>query len=552
MRMSSPRSCAALRSTLVALASGYTLLVLRLPVQALLSQDTGCVIALRCRSAIAWFALLGPQLVACHAPKVDKQADPPQALHTPVAPAAPVEVKPEQGATHASTIVESDVRALVAEWLVAQKARDFAGYEQLYADPFQGIKRVGARTYRFDRRRWMADRQRMFAAPMHIEISELTISIASRLAIARFEQRWSSKTFRDHGPKQLIVVPQAAGLRISNEIMLTSEVDHPVLDDLARADFMHVVHARHDYAVLSTNASEDWARGPAVLDSGSRGRVESARKAARIELIPQTARSLLGSTVIAYGATGPSCRATLGKPFVWRRVVPHFGKFEDEASEAPLSDRAKGEAIWGEAGERTLLVVELTDRKGDCATALWARAADRSEPTLFIPEATPPALTRRIEQQVRALPEYRDAERDYRAFVNKDFAGANGEADGVTPHWENFDGSKPTISSWRQGERLLASYEVSAGGCGDFGASLWALFERRGDRLVLVSHSAGSSVPSDFAFVSIVDVDLDGLPDALGGDWDNADGEADTFTRGTPRGLRFVQEIDPPFHDCGC
>ena len=152
-------------------------------------------------------------------------------------------------------------------------------------------------------------------------------------------------------------------------------------------------------------------------------------------------------------------------------------------------------------------------------------------------------MTRRIEQQVRALPEYREADREYREHA---------EADGRPRHWEDFEGAKPSVSLWSRGERRFASYSVSVGGCGSFEASLWALFEVRGDRLVIVGHAAVGGVPSDFAFLSIVDVDLDGLPDALGGDWNSVSGEADTVTHGTGHGLHFVREINPPFHDCGC
>lgn len=46
---------------------------------------------------------------------------------------------------------EAAGRALLDAWLAAQNAGDFAAYEALYAQRFTGIKRVDARSQRFDR-----------------------------------------------------------------------------------------------------------------------------------------------------------------------------------------------------------------------------------------------------------------------------------------------------------------------------------------------------------------------------------------------------------------
>ena len=267
-------------------------------------------------------------------------------------------------APRAPAIAEAEVRALIARWHEAQNAGDFAAYEALYAERFQGIKRVGASTHRFDRERWMRDRQRMFAAPMKVEIADLVISVANQVAIAGFTQHWSSARFSDRGPKQLIVVREGDLLRISSEQMMASAVEHGASADVALADFMQVVHTRHHYVVLSAQVADDWARGEAQFDSGKH-RESSARKAAIAQSIPQAARDVLGTKVAAYDARGIACRAKVGTPFVWRRVVRHFG-VDDEESEAQLSEAAKADSIWSEARERSLLVAELTDPEGDC------------------------------------------------------------------------------------------------------------------------------------------------------------------------------------------
>ena len=50
------------------------------------------------------------------------------------------------------------VQAVIDAWLAAQNGGDFAAYQALYADKMEGVKRVGPRTWRFDRKGWLADR----------------------------------------------------------------------------------------------------------------------------------------------------------------------------------------------------------------------------------------------------------------------------------------------------------------------------------------------------------------------------------------------------------
>src|SRR5262245_28185693 len=95
--------------------------------------------------------------------RASKESGRPAVAKAPLPPSAP-------------KIPERDARALLDAWLTAQQAGDFARYEALYADRFEGVKRAGLRSERFDRQGWMRDRQKMFARPMHVEASEVAIS----------------------------------------------------------------------------------------------------------------------------------------------------------------------------------------------------------------------------------------------------------------------------------------------------------------------------------------------------------------------------------------
>src|SRR5688572_28549865 len=114
------------------------------------------------------------------------------------------------------------IEALVDRWRVAQGAGDFAAYEKLCADKFVGIKRVGMQTFRFDRKRWLIDRKVMLAHKPEVSVKGLSVVDLGKTAVARFEQTFASKSFRDTGTKQLVLLDEGGVLKIGREEMLTS------------------------------------------------------------------------------------------------------------------------------------------------------------------------------------------------------------------------------------------------------------------------------------------------------------------------------------------
>ena len=133
---------------------------------------------------------------------------------------------PANTAAAPSRITETDVRDFVAGWAAEQNDRNFSNYNELYAERFTGVKRVGQRAHHYDRASWMEDRQRMFASKsMRVEVGDLSVVVFGRSALARFEQRWSSGAFRDRGPKRLDIVREKGALRIVREEMLASNVE---------------------------------------------------------------------------------------------------------------------------------------------------------------------------------------------------------------------------------------------------------------------------------------------------------------------------------------
>lgn len=175
------------------------------------------------------FALIALSVIACASERpVARKVATPKA--PPVAPPPKPEPEPAPEPVEAPRVMsEADAKALVDSWLSAQNEGDFHAYQMLYAQNFQGVKRVGKRTEPFDRVGWMADRGWMFepperGKPMRVEIKDVEAQVTESSAIIRFTQVFSRGKFADTGPKQIELVIEGRELRIAREEMLSSHI----------------------------------------------------------------------------------------------------------------------------------------------------------------------------------------------------------------------------------------------------------------------------------------------------------------------------------------
>ena len=146
-----------------------------------------------------------------------KQSDSPKETATEVA-ASP---SPKQIAT----LDEVNIRNLVARWITAQNAKNFADYQSCYGVPFEGIKRTkSGRAYSYDFNGWMKDRWRMIsvAVGLTLEVKNLRIRIEGDSAIVEFDQFYRSVRYSDWGPKLLKVKLLPSGERIVYEELIAS------------------------------------------------------------------------------------------------------------------------------------------------------------------------------------------------------------------------------------------------------------------------------------------------------------------------------------------
>jgi ketosteroid isomerase-like protein len=117
---------------------------------------------------------------------------------------------------------EAAARALVDAWLAAQNGDDFDAYAALYAIDFRGVRRSGKKAVELDHAGWLADRRRMFAKPMQVEVADLELAADAGGVTVTFTQTWQSGSYADRGGKRLRLEARDGDLRIVAEEMLES------------------------------------------------------------------------------------------------------------------------------------------------------------------------------------------------------------------------------------------------------------------------------------------------------------------------------------------
>ncbi len=433
-------------------------------------------------------------------------------LGAPVVTTAAAETKPAR----AAKVEPAAAGALVDAWLAAQNGGDFAAYEALYARRFEGIKRAGPRTTRFDRAGWVADRARMFKKPMKVTADDRKVSAAGALAVVTFTQTWSSGKFEDRGPKQLLLVEEGGGLRIAREEMLASTLRPPEVGALDAARLMMVIEGGH--VVLDATPGDLRHAAPEVTVPAR------VAEAALLDLGPWQAWE--GREVVGYGAQGEVCRGKLGRPRLLARAIPHFGVVQGwegrEEGTAPAPPAQIAAELWDLAGEAgRLLVAPLAG----CERAVYARPADAPAPAIFA-AAEDAALEKRARNAFRALPAHKAIQTDFAS----NYAGKG-----------PWDGGAGDVVVFRGPTTWVAVSARAGDGCGDFYGELWALWRLDGRRLVLLSDPEAPG--TFFAPEAAADLDGDGVPELL---------QRDRLARPDAGVWRVTEDITTPFLDCPC
>ncbi len=439
-------------------------------------------------------------------------------------------------------IDKEDVQGLLEAWLQAQNQGDYEAYSALYADRFYGVKRSGPRTYRFGRDGWLQDRQRMFRKQVTVKADQVQITSASRTAEIRFLQTWSSGSYKDVGPKQLVVTREGEALKLAREEMLSSKIIDESGEPVGPGDpgqFLFVEEVEGAYWLrLEQEADEAWGLGQPRLVSREPA---VARKTADAGQLSTESTSMKGRVVVLYGEAGPLCKATVGELAVLSRFWPHFGMAQEwsgEFSGEPMGDLDIAEEVWGMGPK------ELWGRLGvvgrvDCSGARWARDATLAEARVWSPAPqVASSMQPTVERAFRKLAGYQEIQQEFEKSV----------PDAEVRWWDQFDGAQPVpvvaFTDPAAGRTVVAARATAGFGCGGFWGEFWAVWEvsGSGSSLKLLTDQR---VPGQGLFLptSVFDLEGDGKPELL-----------DSTTLVQPVGGTWrpalVNEV--PSYDCPC
>jgi len=406
---------------------------------------------------------VGLGLAACS--REPEKTQPPALASVPQAP-----ISSSASVPAAPDISEQEIKALIEAWMKSQNTGDFLAYQSLYAQRFTGIRRSGPRTVQLDRAGWMKDRKRMFQKAIEVEASDMNLQASPSTAVARFEQTWSSATYKDTGPKQLVLVKEDGALRISREEMLASKQIRGQASE--NGSFFHVIPQG---VVVGSNPTPGLKTGP--LQLLSRKGIVIVQGAVDPSTLPVDVRQLIGKKFKLMNETQELCEATLQDFYLVKRIEPHFGSLQqwngEEGAGPRLSDAQVAEEVWSHFESITDLL--LVGQVKGCKGATWARLAELPAPTFSRDERPSQAWVQAALKQFKLLPAYQATQKSYESEVDP--------KENHPQYWENYDGAKPTVRIFRfPGENSIwVSLNVSSGrGCGDFSGALWALWEVSG------------------------------------------------------------------------
>lgn len=416
---------------------------------------------------------------------------------------------------------QAAVRKVIDAWLAAQNADDFAAYDALYAAKMEGVKRVGARTKRFDRAGWMADRKKMFdGKPMTVAARDVTIGGSATAPTVELVQTFAQGRFSDEGPKRFVLAKAATGFQIAREEMVASTVGAPVAMGADAIGLVLEIDGRY-HLVVKPEADVAWASGRIT------GPFDGMHKyALRTAAAAPMAAEWASKAVTVYDA-GKSCPATVGTLRLVGGGTPHFGEVQlwddDEGRTWTPAERAR--AIY-DMGDHYLIgeLAVTGDCKPQYATAATAKITVATSADLD--DATEAAAVKKF----RALTAYKDIQ----TFFTDD--GGSGE-------WA----PSPAVEGYDLGGKRYVVVGASEGdGCGAFEGALTAIYAIDGANLTLLSNPADGYVDVD----ALVDSDGDGKPELIGRTPDFSTVVAHFMP--IAGGFAATNVVTFPFNDCGC
>ncbi len=434
--------------------------------------------------------------------------------------------------------LELQVTAVFERWLKSQNSGDFAGYSELYAAKFHGIKRVGSKTYQFDHDGWLNDRKQLFQRPVTVTAKDLQLSVSPHTAVVHFEQTWQTPTFKDVGPKQLVLSADKPNeFRITREEMLSSKTGQSKPSELTKTNFLLKRFSGRHFVVLTSEDGHDFER--MVSEHPQFLSFDAAIRPVVDDLLPKKLKPLRSAHFRLYGAHGEACQSDVKAAWVLSHAIPHSGMvltWEGRDSIGGTSGAAWSKPqiatdIWRMTkGRGRYLALEL---KAGCDDGLVAIASlEQAQPAPSVWSVQQPDET----QRAMALEAFQSSA-DYVA-IQKQFR----EETKKNAPWHTDTSLPPQIVVFehpKAGRYLVVGASAGAG-CGSFYGELLTFWKLQ-DKPILIKSEVGplhQMMPK-----AAVDLDGDGLPEFL---------SEEGLMSQQGGGVTQLLDISPPVFECPC
>lgn len=208
----------------------------------------------------------------------------------------------------------------------------------------------------------------------------------------------------------------------------------------------------------------------------------------------ESEQAMIGKPLRLYNRDGSVCAATVTGFVEMASIWPD--------AETRLSNRA----LWEVSEERSGVIVVAELSETSCSDPIFADDSDGAEPAPIAaaPIAAAPDVTEAALDRLRALPRFAAAQAEYLAdkyHYELRFPDWSQDAERVVT----------VVTEFTLGGTAYVTAEVRRDGyCGDFGATVFAVWQRRADGSHhLVLDSEDSPVGYDLAF----DTNRDGIPE---------------------------------------
>ncbi len=438
--------------------------------------------------------------------------EPDRSPNRPSVPATPVE---PESATYPE-LTREGVESTLETWLDAQNEGDFVSYMDTYAPSMIGINRAQEQRIEYNRAGWEKERSRIFEREMAVEISNIEIRVGETVAVIDFEQTSTSGSFKDTGPRRLVLESTQAGPRIIREEILAPTrlkdgAENEDADDFTAMKVGQVIFDR--YFVVETEVDDSWAKGRARQAEGI-----LAYKAVRYQALPDRLRRYQRLSVLAFTASNTTCERTVSHlRLIARAQIPRGEK------ELVIQDDAKRgvETLYEMAGREGVVLAAEFNEPCLGAVAATARQSERFE----VREAEPvDEIDEAIRLAFRSLGLWQKLQEDF-------------ESRGGTGFW---DGG---LVGYRfRTERVMYFVvEAEAGaGCGEFRGELFAVFRLNGEEPIALTPEGMPGVFRPLIALSFLDekaailISRKKMVGKIGSEWE------------------VIQDLTPPSYVCPC